>query len=392
MHPGTTAFSQVMQQVHPQQFRRCVDRYDGDRRFRSLSCSDQFLAMAFAQLTYREGLRDIESCLNSQSSLLHQIGFRSRICRSTLAEANEKRDWRIYADLAQILIAKARRLYCDEDLGLDLKETVYALDSTTIDLCLSLFPWARFRRTKGAVKLHTLLDLRGPIPTFIEITDGKLQDVKILDLLIVEPGAYYVMDRGYLDFRRLYQLRQAGGHFITRAKRGFQFIRHSSRPINQELGLRSDQIGRLATPASFRHYPEKLRRVRFHDAETDRVLTFLTDQSTLPALTVCQLYKQRWQVELFFKWIKQHLRIRSFYGTSANAVKTQVWIAICVYVLVAILRKEFILPHSLHSMLQVLSVNAFAKVPIFQLLAAHSNETRPTSGCINVNQLNLFDF
>ncbi len=377
MHPGTTAFSQVMQQVHPQQFRRCVDRYDGDRRFRSLSCSDQFLAMAFAQLTYREGLRDIESCLNSQSHLLHQIGFRSRICRSTLADANEIRDWRIYADLAQILIAKARPLYGDEDLGLGLKETVYALDSTTIDLCLSLFPWARFRRTKGAVKLHTLLDLRGPIPTFIEITDGKWQDVRVLDLLVVEPGAYYVMDRGYLDFRRLYQLKQAGGHFITRAKRG---------------GLRSDQIGRLATPASFRNYPDKLRRVRFHDAETERILTFLTDQFALPAFTVCQLYKQRWQVELFFKWIKQHLRIRSFYGTSANAVKTQVWIAICVYVLVAILKKELKIPHSLHSMLQVLSVNAFAKVPIFQLLADHSNETQPSSGCMNVNQLNLFDF
>jgi hypothetical protein len=286
--------------------------------------------MAFAQLTYREGLRDIESCLNSQSGLLHQIGFRSRICRSTLAEANENRDWRIYADLAQILIGKARRLYCDEDIGLELKGTVYALDSTTIDLCLSLFPWARFRRTKGAVKLHTLLDLRGPIPSFIEITDGKLSDVKILDLLVVEPGAYYVMDRAYLDFRRLYQLQRAGGHFITRAKRGFRFIRHSSRPIDKAVGLRSDQIGRPANPASFRNYPDKLRRVRFHDVETDRVLTFLTDQFTLPALTVCRLYKQRWQVELFFKWIKQHLRIRSFYGTSANAVKTQVWVAICV--------------------------------------------------------------
>ncbi len=327
-----------------------------------------------------------------QSQLLHQIGFRSRVCRSTLAEANEIRDWPIYADLAQILISKARQLYCDEDIGLDLKETVYALDSTTIDLCLNLFPWARFRRAKGAIKLHTLLDLRGPIPTFIEITDGKLSDVKILDVLVVEPGAYYVMDRGYLDFRRLYQLKQAGGRFITRAKRGFQFIRHASGPVEEELGLRSDQIGRLATPASFRNYPDKLRRIRFHDPETDRILTFLTDQFTLPALTVCQLYKQRWQVELFFKWIKQHLRIRKFYGTSANAVKTQVWIAICVYVLVAILRKELKIAHSLHSILQVLSANAFAKVPILQLLADHSIDTQPDSGCANVNQLNLFDF
>ncbi len=392
MNQGRTVFSQILDPLHPQQFERCVVRYGGDTRVRTLSCWEQFLAMGFAQLTFREGLRDIADCLNARPDQLYHLGFRKPVRRSTLADANEMRDWRIYADLAQILIGKARRLYCDEELGVDLKETVYALDSTTIDLCLSLFPWARFRRTKGAVKLHTLLDLRGPIPSFIEITDGKVPDVKILDLLVVEPGAYYVMDRGYLDFRRLHQLKQAGGHFITRAKRGFQFIRHSSRPIDKGLGLRSDQIGRLAVPASFRDYPDKLRRVRFHDAETDRVLTFLTDQFTLPALTICQLYKQRWQVELFFKWIKQHLRIRKFYGTSANAVKTQIWIAICVYVLVAILRKELKIPHSLHSMLQVLSVNPFAKVSIFQLFVDHSNDTQPDSGCVDVNQLNLFDF
>jgi len=391
MNQGKTVFSQIISRIQPEQFHRCVARYGGDSRARSFSCWDQFLAMAFAQLTYRESLRDIETCLCSRGGQLYHLGFRARVSRSTLAEANETRDWRIYADLGHRLIAKARALYADEDLGLDLDETVYALDSTIIDLCLNLFPWARLHHRKGAIKLHTLLDLRGSIPTFIEITEGRVQDVNILDRLPIEPGAYYVMDRGYLDFRRLYRLKQAGGHFIIRAKRRLHFIRHLSRPLDKELGVRSDQIGRVASKATSRHYPEKLRRIRFHDLETARLFTFLTDQFNLPALTVCELYRRRWHVELFFKWIKQHLRIRTFYGTSANAVKTQVWIAVCAFVLVAILKKELKIPQSLHGMLQVLSVNVFEKVPILQLLTAHPNNIQPNSDYMSFNQLKMFD-
>jgi hypothetical protein len=368
MNSGIAIFSQVVELVHPQQFRRCVERYGGEYKVRTFSCWDQFLCMAFAQLTFRESLRDIEDCLAARPDQLYHLGFRSRVCRSTLAEANQARDWRIYADLAALLIKKARRLYAQEPLALELPDTVYALDSTTIDLCLSLFPWAGFRRTKAAVKLHTLLDLRGPIPSFVHITEGRCHDVNALDVLVIEPGAFYVMDRGYLDFARLYLLHQAGAFFVIRARRGLQFVRHRSQPIDPSTGLRSDQIGRLRGFYSHQGFPDKLRVVRFYDHEQDRRFCFLSNHLLLPALSICQLYKMRWQVELFFKWIKQHLRIKRFYGTSANAVKTQVWIAVCVYVLVAILKKQLGLPQSLHSILQVLSVSAFEKVPLDQLL------------------------
>jgi hypothetical protein len=368
MFAGKTIFSQIVEAIHPQQFHRCVERYDGEYKVRHFSCWDQFLCLAFAQLTFRESLRDIEDCLAARSDQLYHLGFRSRICRSTLADANEARDWRIYADLAALLIGKARRLYAQEELAVDLPDTVYALDSTTIDLCLSLFPWAGFRRAKAAVKLHTLLDLRGPIPSFVEITDGRCHDVNALDLLLIEPGAFYVMDRGYLDYARLYVLHQTGAFFVIRAKKGLQFVRHRSQPIDATLGLRSDQIGCLRGFYSRQAFPDKLRVVRFYDEEQDRRFGFLSNHLLLPALSICQLYKMRWQVELFFKWIKQHLRIKRFYGNSANAVKTQVWTAVCVYVLVVILKKELKLPQSLHSILQVLSVNAFEKVPLDQLL------------------------
>ncbi len=377
-----------MDGIHREEFRRCVQRYGGDRRVRRLSCRDQFLAMAFAQLTYRESLRDIEACLRCRSNLLDHLGFRGAVARSTLAEANERRDWRIYADLAQKLIVKARRLYADEELGLELEETVYAFDSTTIDLCLSLFPWARFRRAKGAIKLHTLLDLRGPIPTVIEITEGKCHDVNLLDSLLIEPGAFYVMDRGYLDFARLYVVHQACAYFVIRAKKNLRFTRYTSRPRSDQPGVRSDHAGRLALPKSRQDYPDRLRRVRFFDAPTNKSLVFLTNNFALPALSVASLYKLRWQVELFFKWIKQHLRIKTFYGTSDNAVRTQIWIAVCVYLLIAILKKELRLPQSLHSILQVLSVTTFEKVPIYQLLMRHSlQESHSPSS----NQLTLWD-
>ncbi len=365
-------FAQLIEGIHPQQFRRCVQHYGGDRKVRRFSCWDQFLAMSFAQLTYRESLRDIEACLRSRSELLYHLGFRGVVARSTLAEANETRDWRIYADLAQKLIVKARRLYANEELGLELEETVYAFDSTTIDLCLSLFPWAHFRKRKGAIKLHILLDLRGPIPTVIEITEGKCHDVNLLDSLVIEPGAFYVMDRGYLDFARLYVVHQACAYFVIRAKKNLRFTRYTSRPRTDQPGVRSDHTGRLALPKSRQDYPERLRRVRFFDAPTSKSLVFLTNNFTLPALSVASLYKLRWRVELFFKWIKQHLRIKTFYGTSDNAVRTQIWIAVCVYLLIAILKKELRLPQSLHSILQVLSVTAFEKVPIYQLLMRHS--------------------
>jgi hypothetical protein len=369
MHSGKTVFSQVVETIHQQQFARCVERYAGDRKVRHFSCWDQFLCMAFAQLTYRESLRDIENCLGSRVGQLYHMGFRAAsISRSTLADANEARDWRIYADLGQKLIAKARRLYGAEELSLGLKEMVYVLDSSTVDLCLSLFRWARFRTTKAAIKLHTLLDLRGPIPSFMEITDGKFHDSFMLDSLLIEPGAFYVMDRGYMDFARLYHLHRARAYFVIRAKANLSFRRRRSLPVDRSIGLRSDHIGVFRGHYARKDYPEPLRRVRCHDLETGSTLVLLTNHMSLEALTACELYRSRWQVELFFKWIKGHLRIKAFYGTSANAVKTQVWIAVCVYVLIVILKKELGLPQSLHSILQVLSVNPFEKVPIDELL------------------------
>ena len=354
--------------VHPEQFRRCVVRYRGDYKVLSFSCWEQFLAMSFAQITYRESLADLEVCLRSRRDQLYHMGFRSVLAHSTLADANRTRDWRIYADLAQRLIVRARRLYADEPLGIELDQTIYALDSTTIDLCLSLFPWARFRSTKAAVKLHTLLDVRGPIPTMIAISEGKQADVHVLDELIPEPGAFYVMDRGYLDFERLYRFVLTGAFFVTRTKAGVQLNRLESRPVDRSTGIRSDHTVWLRNPQSAAHYPDRLRRVTFRDPEDGKVLVFLTNNFDLPAEVIAQLYKLRWRVELFFKWIKQNLRIKHFFGTSDNAVKTQVWIAICVYVLVAIIRKELHLDLSLSQILQILSVNAFEQVPLAELI------------------------
>ncbi len=370
-------FSQIMDWVHGEQFRRCVNRYRGNYRIRNFSCWDQFLAMAFAQLTYRDSLADIEVCLRSRPDQLYRMGFRSTVAHNTLARANRSRDWRIYHDLAQLLIARARRLYADESFGVELEQAVYALDSTTIDLCLSLFPWARFRSTKAAVKLHTLLDLRGPIPAMIWISEGKRADVNVLDELIPEPGAFYVMDRGYVDFARLFRFVLAGAFFVTRAKTGLRLNRLESRPVDESSGVRSDQIVWLTLLKSIEHYPERLRRIGYRDPETGKVLVFLTNNFDLPALTIAQLYKSRWRVELFFKWIKQNLRIKHFFGTSDNAVKTQVWIAICVYVLAAIVRKELKLELSLSQILQVLSVNVFEQVPLAELVAktASQNES-----------------
>src|SRR5216684_2203487 len=369
MHAGKPIFSQLTDWIHPEQFRRCVQRYDGDHRVHNFSCWDQFLAMTFAQITYRDSLADIEVCLRSRHDPLYRLGFRSTVAHSTLADANRERDWRIYADLAQSLIARARRLYADEPIGVELEQTVYALDSTTIDLCLSLFPWARFRSTKAAIKLHTLLDLRGPIPTMISISDGKQADVRVLDELIPEPGAFYVIDRGYVDFKRLFVFVLAGAFFVTRTKAGVQLNRLESRPVDRNCGLRSDHIVWLVSPQSIVHYPDRLRRVSYRDPEDGKVLVFLTNNLDLPALVIAQLYKLRWRVELFFKWIKQNLRIKHFFGTSDNAVKTQVWIAVCVYVLVAIIRKELRLEFSLSQILQILSVNVFEQIPLAELVA-----------------------
>ena len=344
--------------------------------------------MAFAQLTFRESLRDIEACLRSVQSKLYHMGFRGRISRSTLADANEAHDWRIFADFAQVLIHIARPMYASESLGFDLDNTVYALDSTTIDLCLSVFPWARFRASKAAIQLHTLLDLRGPIPTFIEVSAGKLHDVNILDTIVPEPGSFYVMDRGYVDFERLHVFHSSGAFFVTRTKRGIQFRRRYSHAIDASAGLRSDHTVVLAAASSRKHYPGALRRIHFHDAEQDRHLRFLTNNFDLPALTVCLLYKSRWQVELFFQWIKQHLRIKAFYGYTENAVKTQIWIAVSVYVLVAIVKKRLALEGSLHEILQVLSVTLFEQLPILQ--AFHDTESQEKLGGI-YNQLNLWD-
>ena len=367
MHIGNLVFSQLMEFAPWHTFRRLVAKYRGDFNVRTFSCLDQFLSMAFAQLTYRESLRDIEACLRAQPTKLYHMGLRGKVSRSALADANESRDWRIYAEFAHSLIRTARRLYAQEPLAVDLAETVYALDATTIDLCLSLFPWAKFRKTKAAVKLHTLLDLRGAIPSFIHISDGKLHDVNVLDVLIAEPGAFYVMDRGYLDFERLYRLHQAASFFVTRAKSNFKFKRVYSRPVDRSTGLLCDQEVELVVFYSRRDYPARLRRIRYRDAE-GRPLVFLTNHMTLAPLTICELYHSRWQVELFFKWIKQHLRIKRFFGTSENAVKTQVWIAVAVYVLVAIVRKRLNLELSLHEMLQILSITPFDKTPMIQLL------------------------
>jgi len=388
MHVGRIVFAQLMDHLPPYEFHKCVERYHGNYKLRGFSCLDQFLCLAFAQLTFRESLRDIEACLRSVPSKLYHMGFRGNVSRSTLADANEAHDWRIFADFAQVLIHIARPIYANESLGFDLDNTVYALDSTTIDLCLSVFPWARFRAKKAAIKLHTLLDLRGPIPTFIEVSQGKLHDVNILDAIIPEPGSFYVMDRAYVDFKRLHVFHAGGAFFVTRTKKGIQFRRRYSHDIDASTGLRSDHTVVLASAASRKHYPDPLRRIHFHDAEQDRFFRFLTNNFDLPALTVCLLYKSRWQVELFFKWIKQHLRIKAFYGYSENAVKTQIWIAVSVYVLVAIVRKRLALAGSLHEILQVLSLTLFEQMPI--LRACGDIDSQEKSGGIS-KQLNLLD-
>jgi len=388
MFAGRTVFAQLIDHVPPHEFHKCVVRYHGNYKWRGFSCLDQFLCLAFAQLTFRESLRDIEACLRSVEGKLYHMGFRGKVARSTLADANEAHDWRIYADFAQVLIHIARPMYANESLGFDLDNTVYALDSTTIDLCLSVFPWARFRAKKAAIKLHTLLDLRGPIPTFIEVSEGKLHDVNILDAIAPEPGAFYVMDRAYVDFERLHVFHRGGAFFVTRTKRGVLFRRRSSHTIDATTGLRSDHTVMVASASSRKHYPDPLRRIHFYDAEQDRHLRFLTNNFDLPALTVCLLYKSRWQVELFFKWIKQHLRIKAFYGYSENAVKTQIWIAVSMYVLVAIVKKRLTLEASLHEILQVLSLTLFEQVPILQAFG----DVEPQEKSTGISkQLNLLD-
>ncbi len=387
MNTGRTIFSQIMDFLPLHSFRTCVNRHRGDYKNRSFSCLDQFLSMAFAQLTYRESLRDIEVCLRSVHLKLYHMGIRGKVSRSTLAKANETRNWCIYGDFAHILISQARELYKNESFGTELDETAYALDSTTIDLCLSLFPWAKFRKTKGAIKLHTLLDLRGNIPCFISVTKGKLQDVLVLDDLIPEPGSFYILDRGYFDFQRLHTIAECSAFFIVRAKK-FSFKRLYSHPVDKSTGFLCDQTIILTGQFSVNDYPEKLRRIRYFDLEKNKHLVFLTNHFGLPALTVCQAYKCRWQVELFFKWIKQHLRIKAFYGTSENAVKTQIWIAISVYVLVAIIKKRLNLEISLYTILQILSVTLFEKVSILQVLTQFQGTTDDYE---NDNQLSLFN-
>ena len=387
MHSGKFVLAQLLDWIHPQQFQRCVARYGGDYKVRRFSCWDQFLCLAFAQLTYRESLRDIEACLRSRRPQLYHLGLRGEVSRATLADANEARDWRIYADLAHGLIRQARALYASEDLGVELAQTAYALDATTIDLCLSLFPWARFRRTKGAIKMHTLLDLRGSIPTTVCVSQGRTHEVNWLDQLAFETHAIYIMDRGYLDFARLYAIEQARAFFVIRAKERLNYCRLHSQPVAVATGLRSDQIISLTGFYSRQSYPDKLRRVRFYDAEQERALVFLTNHFALPALTVSRLYCLRWRVELFFKWIKQHLRIKAFYGTSSNAVRTQLWVAVCVYVLVAIIRKQLQIEASMFTILQILSVNAFDKNPLPQLLAQPELQNAPGD---SHNQLLLF--
>lgn len=388
MHSGQLVFAQLMAHLPLTTFRRCVNRYDGNHKVKTFSCLDQFLVLAFAQLTYRESLRDIQASLRAHSNKLYHMGIRGNIARNTLANANAMRDWRIYADFAHRLITTARRLYVDEDLGLDIKDAVYALDTTTIDLCLSLFPWAPFRQTKAAVKLHTLLDLRGNIPTFVHITDGTVHEVNVLDLLIPEAGAFYVMDRGFIDFQRLARFDRAGAFFVTRAKTNMTFRRKSGVIVDKGTGLRCDQTIGLTGHYSKQAYPQPLRRIRFKDPDTGKTLVFITNHLGLPALTVCQIYRLRWQVELFFKWIKQHLRIKTFYGTTENAVKTQIWSAVCAYVLVAVVRKRLQLEASMHEILQVLSLTLFEQTPLDQLLTL--NPRMPNNPEIS-NQMNLFD-
>ena len=388
MYSGPLVFSQVMDYLSMKTFRRCVDHYQGNFAIKNFTCLDQFRAMAFAQMTYRESLRDIEACLRSQANKLYHMGIRAKVSRSTLAEANEKRDWRIYADLAHSLIPVARKLYQDEDFGIELDQTVYAMDATTIDLCLSMFPWAQFRKTKGAIRLHTLLDLRGNIPTFIHISDGKEHEVNILDDLIAEAGAFYVMDRGYLDFFRLYRLTKACAFFVIRAKKNLACQRIYSNPVDRSTGLICDQRVVLTGPNSALYYPDKLRRIKLRDAESDKILIFLSNNFDLPADTIAQLYRSRWQIELFFIWIKQNLRIKAFYGTSENAVKTQIWIAVTVYLLIAILKKRLKIEASLYTILQILSVTAFERTPIKQLLTDLNYNNDPFDIS---NQLNLFN-
>jgi hypothetical protein len=387
MYTGPLVFTQVMDFMPLKTFQRCVERYQGNFSVKHFSCLDQFRIMAFAQLTYRESLRDIEACLRAQNNKLYHMGIRSKVSRSTLAEANEMRDWRIYADFAHHLIAIARKLYQKEPLAVELQNTVYALDATTIDLCLSLFPWARFREAKGAVRLHTLLDLRGNIPSFIHISDGKLNEVNVLDLIPLEAGAFYIMDRGYTDFSRLHAVTQASAFFVIRAKSNLKCRRLYSHPVDKSTAVACDQSILLTVAKSAGDYPDKLRRVRYYDAETDKTLVFLTNNFLLPAITIAQLYKQRWQVELFFKWIKQHLRIKSFFGTSETAVKTQIWIAISVYLIVAIIKKRLNIQESLYTILQILSVSLFERTSMFQLLTFY-DYTSDTGE--DLNQLNLF--
>ncbi len=389
MNLGRSVFSQLMDQLPCYEFQKCVARYRGDYQQKKFSCWDQFLAMAFAQLTYRESLRDIEACLRSMSGKLYHMGFRSRVARSTLADANESRDWRIYADFAQVLIGIARPLYARDPIGVDLDQSLYALDSTTIDLCLTLFGWAKFRRHKAAVKMHTLLDLHGNIPTFISITDGKTHDVNILDEFGPEPGAFYVMDRAYVDFERLFVFTLCSSFFVVRTKRNVVLQRRYSHTVDKSSGVRSDQTVILTAIKSAKAYPDPLRRVSYFDAQTNKRLQFLTNNFALPALTIAEIYRSRWQVELFFKWIKQHLRIKKFYGASENAVKTQIWIAVSVYVLVAIVRKRLGLEASLYQILQILSVTLFEKTPILQALQPSDSHEDLLA---DPNQLILFDF
>jgi hypothetical protein len=389
MHNGRFIFSELISHLPHKEFQKCVARYDSDSQSRTFSHWDQYLTMAFAQLTYRESLRDIEACLRSVAGKLYHLGIRSKVARTTLADANESRDWRIFADFAQVLIRIARPLYAADAIGVDLDHSVYALDSTTIDLCLSLFPWAKFRRHKGAVKMHTLLDLHGNIPTFISITSGKVHDVNILDEIAPETGAFYVMDRGYVDFERLYVFTLSAAFFVVRTKSNVLIQRRYSHPVDKTTGVRSDHTVILTAINSVKAYPDQLRRVSYLDVKTRKRFKFLTNNFILPALTIAQIYKSRWQVELFFKWIKQHLRIKAFYGTSENAVKTQIWVAVSVYVLVAIVRKRLALEASLYQILQILSVTLFEKTPILQAFqASNSQEDLPESG----NQLILFDF
>jgi hypothetical protein len=388
MFAGSTIFAQLMNLLPWRRFQTCVSRYKGDYKVKTFKCSEHFRVMAFAQLTYRESLRDIEACLRAMGSRVYHIGMKSTVSRNNLAHTNETRDWRIYADFTQILINRAKILYSNEPLGVDLKSTVYALDSTTIDLCMSMFPWARFRKTKSAIKLHTLMNLRGSIPEFIHISDGKIHDVNILDLLVPIPGSYYIMDRAYLDFERLYNLHMEKAFFVTRAKTNFKFKRRYSNAVDKSTGVQCDQTIILTTHYPAKKYPEALRRIRFYDIERQKRLVFLTNNFDLPAITIAKLYKSRWDIETFFRWIKQHLRIKSFFGTSENAVKVQIWTAIATYLLVAIMKKDFKLEQSLYTILQVLSVSLFEKMPILEAFSKNYLLAQDEQNC---KQLSLFD-